>query len=55
MKVKCPVCGLPVEIPDDVMEGEVVEHDCGAVLEVRFENGSPKLMPLDGVADDWGE
>ncbi|MCD6323887.1 MAG: sulfonate ABC transporter [Desulfurococcales archaeon] len=55
MRVRCPVCGLPVEVPDDVMEGEVVEHDCGATLEVRFEGNAVRLVPLDGVADDWGE
>ena len=56
MKLKCPVCGLDVEIPDDVLPGEVIEHDCGAVLEVvQDSNGNIALKPLEGVSEDWGE
>jgi len=46
---------MPVNLPEDVIEGEVIEHECGATLEVRAEGGSFKLVPLDGIVDDWGE
>ena len=55
MEVRCPICGLPVRLPEDVMEGEVIEHECGATLEVRRSGGGLRLVPLDGIVDDWGE
>ncbi|HDN76092.1 MAG: sulfonate ABC transporter [Thermoprotei archaeon] len=56
MKLKCPVCGLDVEVPDDVLPGEIVEHECGATLEVvKSNDGSYHLKPLEGVSEDWGE
>lgn len=56
MQARCPVCGLPVDLPDDVIEGEVVEHDCGTSLEVRSDgNGGFRLTPLEGITEDWGE
>ena len=51
----CPVCKLKVELPDDVVEGEVVEHDCGVVLEVKILNGKVELKALEGILEDWGE
>jgi len=55
IKTKCPVCGGEVSLPDDVMAGEVVEHDCGVTLEVIIENNIVKVKPLEGVGEDWGE
>jgi len=55
MRLTCPICGLEVDVPDDVISGEVIEHDCGAVLEVVMEGPSTVLRPLDGVQEDWGE
>ncbi|GAB6148768.1 alpha-aminoadipate/glutamate carrier protein LysW/ArgW [Stetteria hydrogenophila] len=55
-ELKCPVCGGTVKVDDDALPGELVEHDCGAVLEVyRDENGELKLRPFQGVQEDWGE
>jgi len=54
MKLKCPICGLDAEVPDDALPGEIVEHDCGAILEVCMDGESPKLKPLE-VKEDWGE
>ncbi len=55
MKFRCPICGLDVEVPDDVISGEIVEHECGAVLEVIQYDGGITLKPLEGVQEDWGE
>jgi alpha-aminoadipate carrier protein LysW len=55
VKVKCPVCGEMVDIPEDVLPGELIEHDCGALLEVVFENGEIKLRIAEDVGEDWGE
>lgn len=55
MKLKCPICGLDVDVPDDALPGEVVEHDCGAALEVVKVGDTLELRPLEGVEEDWGE
>ncbi len=45
-----------MEVDDDALPGELVEHDCGVVLEVhRGPNGSITLKPFEGVEEDWGE
>ncbi|MEM7113756.1 MAG: lysine biosynthesis protein LysW [Chloroflexota bacterium] len=55
MSVECVVCEAPVEMPEDVIVGEVlVCEDCGAELEVT------SLAPLTveeapEVEEDWGE
>jgi len=53
--VVCPVCGGEVELMDDVMDGEIIEHECGATLVVRIEGGNIKLEEFQGVEEDWGE
>ena len=55
MRLKCPVCGRLVEVPDDAVSGELVEHDCGAVLEVVRTGNGVVLRPFEGVEEDWGE
>ena len=55
LKLKCPVCGLDVELDNDVMDGELIEHDCGAVLEVKIVDGEVKLVEFEGSMEDWGE
>lgn len=52
---KCPICGSELELPDDVLPGEVVEHECGAVLEVFNNHNKIMLKPLEGISEDWGE
>lgn len=54
-KVKCPICGDFVDVPDDVVSGEVIEHSCGVTLEVVMEDGEVRLKPFEGVGEDWGE
>ena len=53
--LKCPVCGLEVKLPEDVMPGELIEHDCGATLEVVSVKGRIELRVFEGVEEDWGE
>ena len=55
MNATCPICEGEVEIPSDVMAGELVEcADCGAELEIT------SIDPLTveeapEVEEDWGE
>jgi alpha-aminoadipate carrier protein LysW len=44
-----------MEVPGDALDGEVFEHECGAMLEVVRRDGSLSLRPLEGVQEDWGE
>lgn len=53
--LRCPVCGLDVNLPDDVMPGELIEHDCGVTLEVLMVDGRVSLRVFEGVEEDWGE
>jgi len=55
MELKCPVCGLPVSIPDDAVSGELVDHDCGVTLEIVINNGVISLKPFESAGEDWGE
>ena len=55
-RLRCPVCGGEVEVPEDAMPGELIEHDCGVTLEVvRTSDGKLALKPFEGVEEDWGE
>ena len=54
-RLECPVCGLPIDVPEDALDGEVLEHECGAMVEVVRDGGRLSLRPLEGVQEDWGE
>jgi len=54
LKSRCPICGREAILADDVMPGEVVEHDCGVTLEVVVDDGRVLLKPLE-IGEDWGE
>ncbi len=54
MRLKYPMCGLEVDVPDDAISGEIVGHECGAALEVVEGNGSISLKPLEGVQRGLG-
>ncbi|MFZ8795138.1 MAG: sulfonate ABC transporter [Acidilobaceae archaeon] len=54
MKSRCPICGREALLPDDVMPGEVIEHDCGVTLEVVIDGSTALLKPLE-IGEDWGE
>ncbi|MEM0000328.1 MAG: alpha-aminoadipate/glutamate carrier protein LysW/ArgW [Desulfurococcaceae archaeon] len=55
VKTKCPICGGEVEVPEDALPGEVIEHDCGVVLEVVIDENGVKVKPAEGISEDWGE
>ncbi len=55
VKLACPKCGLPLEVEDDVLDGELIEHDCGTIFEVKKINGVLKLEEFNEPMEDWGE
>ena len=56
-KIRCPECLGDVEVPEDVIVGEVLEClDCGAELEVYEINGNEvKVRVAEMGGEDWGE
>ncbi len=53
--VTCPVCDGDVELPEDVMQNElVVCGDCGSELEVLSLNPL-EVAEAPEVEEDWGE
>lgn len=52
---ECPECAAEVSLPNDVMEGEIIQcPDCGAELEVV--NVDPPTLELaPEEEEDWGE
>ncbi|EZQ04752.1 MULTISPECIES: alpha-aminoadipate/glutamate carrier protein LysW [Acidianus] len=53
--LKCPICGGNVEVEDNALPGEIIEHECGAQLEVFNDNGRLSLRLAETVGEDWGE
>jgi len=54
--VTCQVCGTEFELPDDVMDGEIVScPTCGARYIARIKEGSVKLEEFKGDVEDYGE
>lgn len=52
---ECPECAADVTLPDDVMEGEIVQcPDCGVELEVVSVD-PPELELAPEEEEDWGE
>ena len=54
-QLRCPVCGLPVEIPEDALPGELYEHDCGTTLELYEDENGLSLRVFESLGEDWGE
>jgi alpha-aminoadipate carrier protein LysW len=54
-QAECPECAADVSLPDDVMEGEIVQcPDCGVELEVvNLDPFTLELAPEE--EEDWGE
>ncbi len=51
---KCPECGGEIELPSDVVAGEIVScPDCGESYEVGGDKVA--LKKAEKVAEDWGE
>ena len=53
----CPDCLAEIEIPGDVMVGEIIEcPDCGLELEVeKIEGNQVEIQRLSIEKEDWGE
>lgn len=53
--IECPECAGAVRLPDNVLEGEVLDcPDCGTGLEVVGPNPL-QLALAPPVQEDWGE
>jgi alpha-aminoadipate carrier protein LysW len=52
---ECPVCAAEVELPEDTVQGELIEcPDCGTELEVISVKPF-KLQEAPSEEEDWGE
>jgi len=56
-KTKCPDCDAELEIPEDVIQGEILNcPGCGLELEVKQREGEfVELQELAIEGEDWGE
>jgi len=56
-KARCPDCDAELEVPKDVMQGEILTcPSCGLELEVKqVKGGSVELQELGIEGEDWGE
>jgi alpha-aminoadipate carrier protein LysW len=53
---ECPVCAGSVDVPADVMLGELLDcAGCGAELEVARLDGGVELTEAPMAGEDWGE
>ncbi len=57
IKKKCPECDADLEVPDDVISGEIIScPDCGMDYEVIVKGeGKIELKPAEIEGEDWGE
>jgi len=57
LKATCLECDATIEVPDDVIVGEIVEcADCGAEYEVAaVGEGVVTLKKAEAMKEDWGE
>ncbi|MEM2888897.1 MAG: alpha-aminoadipate/glutamate carrier protein LysW/ArgW [Candidatus Bathyarchaeia archaeon] len=55
--MKCPECDADIEIPEDVISGEIVScPDCGMDYEAKISaDGKVVLEPAEIEGEDWGE
>lgn len=54
--VQCTVCGTEFDLPEDVLDGEIVScPTCGARFIVRLKGGSATLEEFKGDVEDYGE
>lgn len=52
---ECPICAAEVELPEDTLQGELIEcNDCATELEVK-EIKPYKLEEAPKEEEDWGE
>ncbi len=52
---ECPGCAAMIDLPEDVMAGEIVQcPECG--IELETVEGDPwTLIPAPEEEEDWGE
>jgi len=57
MKVICQECGGEIDVPNDVIVGEILAcPDCGTEYEVlQVNNDGIQLKIAENVGEDWGE
>jgi alpha-aminoadipate carrier protein LysW len=57
MKTRCPDCNVEIDVPQDVMLGEILSCPCcGLELEVKKVNEkSVEIQELALEGEDWGE
>ncbi|MEM2905719.1 MAG: alpha-aminoadipate/glutamate carrier protein LysW/ArgW [Candidatus Bathyarchaeia archaeon] len=57
MNARCPECDGAIEVPDDVVLGEILPcPDCGTEFEVfKVDNGHVELKVAEVEGEDWGE
>ena len=55
--VECPECLAKVEVPDDVLVGEILEcPECGVELEVcKINEGTVEVKVAVFEEEDWGQ
>jgi len=57
MMMDCVDCGAEIEIPDDIIQGEIIScPDCGLdFVTIEGESGLLSLQELTIEGEDWGE
>jgi len=54
-KLECTTCGSELEIPDDVLDGEIIScPTCGSRYVIHLEGGI-RLEEFKGEVEDYGE
>ena len=52
----CSVCGSDIEVPSDVVDGEIMScPSCGTRYIVKLVNGAVTLEEFKGDVEDYGE
>lgn len=57
MKTQCQECGAEINVPDDMMIGEILTcPDCGGDFELASKSEAKlELKPAETVGEDWGQ
>jgi alpha-aminoadipate carrier protein LysW len=56
-KTQCQECGAEINVPDDMMIGEILTcPDCGGDFELASKSETKvELKPAETVGEDWGQ
>jgi alpha-aminoadipate carrier protein LysW len=57
MKAQCQECGAEIDVPDDIMVGEILTcPDCGSNFEIASKSeGKIEVKPAETIGEDWGQ